>query len=339
MILDYSVKAMQWVVAYNVLTNVYNAFNLALATGNDLDILLAPLFESRYPASPAITEVTITIPEAQDQDITYPIGTIINSESNSNINFSITQAVTIYAGQTSVTAPVQCSQNGPIGNVPAHDLTIFSGNQQSYGATVDNPYPASGGANIESDDSYRARGYQWKSINIRGTYWSVVNAITSVSAVEGYYIKQFWDGYGSTLIVIDPPITTVISLVEASVDKVKAIDEDITIVPVETVPINIDVVVNVNYNSTVPLSQPEEAQVQAQVASAIETYVNGGTNSDGTTQPDLGIGNWFIPFQMEKYVANQDSKVQSMVTSYPSEPIEILSNQKAVMGTVNVTVV
>lgn len=338
MILDYSVKAMQMVEAYNDLTNVYNAFNLDLAMDGDLDILLIPLLGPRRPASPAITEVTITLPEAQDQDVTYPAGTIISSNSNSNISFSTIMAVTIYAGQTSVNAAVQCNSTGPQGNVPANDLTTFSSNQTTFGATVTNQYPASGGTNIESNDSYRARGYQWKSSNIRGTYWSVVDAITSVSAVEGYYIDQFWDGYGSTLIVIDPPLDTVISLVESSVDKIKAVDEDITIVPVETVSINIDVVVNVTYNSSVPLSLPEQAQVQAQVASAIETYINGGTNADGTTQPDLGIGNWYIPFQMERYVANQDNKVQSIASVYPSEPVEILSNQKAVLGSVNVTV-
>lgn len=335
-ILDYSVKAMQWVVAYNDLTNVYNAFNLDLAVGVDLDILLAPFLGQRRSASPAITEVTITIDEAQDQDITYPIGTVINSESNSNINFSTIEAVTIFAGQTSVTAAVQCNQTGPQGNVPANDLTIFSG--QGYGATVTNQYPASGGTNIESDDSYRARGYQWKSINVKGTYWSIVDAITSVSAVTGYFIQQFWDGYGSTLIVIDPPLDTVIGLVEAEVDKVKALDEDITIVPVETVEINVDVVVNVNLNSTIQLSLPEEAQIQAQVASAIETYVNGGINQDGTPQHDLGIGNWFIPFLMEKYVAGQVSQIQNMVSLYPTDPVEIASNQKAVIGTVNVSV-
>lgn len=148
-----------------------------------------------------------------------------------------------------------------------------------------------------------------------------------------------WDGPGTTRIVIDPPLDIVMIAVESSIDKVKAVDEDITIVPVETVPIDISTVVNVSLNSAVPLSDSEKEAIQFQVLSVIETYINGGYNSDGTPKSDLGIDNDFIPFQMERYIAEQISSVLDISTPYPAAPIPIDGHQKAVMGTADVKVI
>lgn len=337
-ILEYSVHALQYVGQYEDLTTIYNAFNLNLAVGVDLDIIGLMLGTARRPANYAVTQVNITLSNAQIQNIVIPAGSVINSASQSNLFFTTLTDVTIYAGQTTISVNVICSIVGPQGNVPAHDLTSLQG-VQNYIFTLDNPYRATGGVNVELDEPYRQRLLNAMSANVEGTYDCIVSAVGDIPTVTGYYIDPFWDGYGSTLIVIDPPLDLVINDVAQVIDEVKAVDEYIRVVPVETVPINLIIIANVSIDSTIEMSDDQKNTLALSIQSDIADYVNGGTLEDGTEIPELGIGNDFIPFQMERYVGNCELQVKNIETTFPTDPITIDSNQKAILGSVSVTVV
>lgn len=337
-ILELSVHALILSYIYEDLTRIKNAQDITLAQNDDLRIA-GQIYLSPRPARASVTDIVFEADEPPETNIVIPLGTLatVNSSTEGGMFESIAEAELI-AGTTEVTVPFQCTQEGPVGNVDANTITELVHDIDGIDS-IYNPSPAVGGVNAEDWESYRNRLYRWNYILEKGTYDAVVDAITSVSAVDGYHIDRWWNGYGSCKIIISPPIQVVLDLVRGAVDRVKAIDEDITIVGVEYISIDTSVVANATLDEVLPVSQTTKDRIKTLIEYYLKVYIDGGTNADGSTQPPLGIGKDFVPFKAGAYLASQIPEIKDLSFSFPTAPVVIEAHQKAIAGTINATVV
>ena len=145
--------------------------------------------------------------------------------------------------------------------------------------------------------------------------------------------------YGLTYITIDPPIDTVLSDVTSAVNLWKAADENVIISGVVETPVNINATINVDLGATISYSDSDKARFGQLAESYIETYINGGFDVNGNVRLELGIGQDLVLNQVIAYVLSQAPQFVDMSFASPTSNILILPNQKAVAGTINVTVI
>ncbi len=345
-IMECSVHAQLYSERYKDLTLVNNGFNPDLAPAQPIvqeDDALAILGKffigDPYPPGYAVTEVTFHVDEPSTEDVPIPAGTVVLSEQNSNILFRTTMADTLLTGTTDVTIPVICTSSGPIGNVPAGTLVIMVDPIPGIEA-VNNLNPAYGGSDGETQESYRQRLSSWKYSNVRGTYDALVAAITSVTGVNDYYIEPHpADEYGVTNISIDPDTPSVLDSVRAALEAWKAVDEKVIVSGVTLEEININAEGNANIDMNIPYSADELARFGELATHYLKVYINGGLNSDGSSNRGLGIGEDFIKSRAVSYVLGQVPELKDLTLGAPESNVAVAADKKAVAGTITVTVV
>lgn len=335
-VLEMSIIALIISYVYEDLTAVYNAQDIGKANDGDLDIL-GRMFFPRDPAKAAVTDITYSVEIAKAEPILIPINSRISDEDQ-NVVFKTLEEVTLDAGLLEVTVGAVCLDEGISGNLPADSLTHMIDNIDGIDA-VNNELGCYGGRPAESDESYRLRLFNWKYILERGTYDAIVNAINSVSSVYGYYIDRYWDGYGSTKIIIDPPLQVTIDQVTAILNNWKAVDEPYRIVGVETVPIDVSCIINISLDEAIAAMDTTKQQVKTKVEQYIRIYIDGGLNKDGSERKPLGIGKDFIPFKCGVYLSEQIPEIKDVSFNFPTTPVTIQSHQKAATNILNVVVI
>lgn len=337
LIIYFSVYAFILSETYVDLTRIYKSTNLWEASDTDLDII-GQMFLTRRQETYAVAEVTYSTATPNLVNVIIPKGSMVSSNTEDTLYFTTLEEVILPAGSLSINAGVQCTTSGPSGNLGPNTLTEIVGSIEGI-EEVTNTLKATGGRDAESKVDYRNRLLNWKYILAKGTYNAVVDSIDEVSAVEGYYIERYWDGYGSTKIIIDPPTEVVLDLVKASLDTSKAVDEDFWVVGVESLNISVNMIVNVSLDSTIAISQTRLNEIEMLAESLVKIYIDGGNNLDGTKREALGIGNDFVPFRCGIYLSEQISEIKDITFISPSIPVTIESHEKAVCGSVNITVV
>lgn len=153
------------------------------AEGADLDALVTSRFgPTRKPLTAASTTFTVTRTSYVGA-YTFPAGLTVRGYAvdGSPISFNLTTTKTLGAMQSSVTLPATCNTSGPAGNVPAASVTTISG--LPAGLTVTQPNRASGGANEETDNAYRARYRLFLRARARGVPAALEYAALSVPGI------------------------------------------------------------------------------------------------------------------------------------------------------------
>ncbi|WP_233147075.1 baseplate J/gp47 family protein [Paenibacillus selenitireducens] len=130
--------------------------HLKYAFGNFLDHIGARSETNRLAASPAQTTVKFTLSAPRPSAITIPVGTRITG-SGSQLFFITKGVAEILPGSLTVDVPCECVQAGTVGNgfLPGQLDTLVD--LIPFVATVQNITSSAGGAERESDDSYRER--------------------------------------------------------------------------------------------------------------------------------------------------------------------------------------
>ena len=338
MIIDFSVISLILSYVYNDVTRVKNALDPDSSTGTDLDNILK-LYLDRILPSYAVGTVNIDFGGPAGIDFTIPAGTVLQTQGDRIVQFVSTPAsILVTSTMDSVDVDVRCTEYGPVGNVLAHDIDLIV-SPMPVDCTVDNFLNFTGGSDYEDDDHYKGRGRVWKYSLVKGTYDSYKDALNSIPAVTGWNLDRWWRGYGTTKVVIDPPTNPVIALVTAAIELVKAVDEDITISPVELVTIDTSIIANVTIDETVAVPQSIKDDIAANIKFYTTAYINGGLNADGTVKNGLTIGDDYIPFLNDAYVLSQESRLKNVEVLYPTDPITIGQDQRAVAGEITVEVV
>jgi hypothetical protein len=344
-IMECSVHAQLYSERYKDLTRVNNGINVDLAPAqpivqeNDALAILGKLFiGDPYPPGYAVTEVTFHVDEPSPYDVPIPAGTLIQSEQNSNIFFRTLVEDMLLEGTTDISIPVICTESGPGGDVPASTLTILVDPIPGIEA-VNNMEPSFGGSDGETQESYRERFKTWKNTMVRGTPDALEAAIKSVTGVNDYYVDPHPnDEYGLTNISIDPGTPSLLDMVRSALDVWKAVDEKVVVAGVTLETINVDAEGNASIDMSVPYNANELARFGELASHYLKVYINGGLNSDGSTNKGLGIGEDFIKSRAVSYVLGQVNELKDLVLSAPASNVSVAADKKAVAGSITITV-
>ena len=109
----------------------------------------------REQSSPSVGEVVFTLKRVSDDVVVIPADTRVATDDA--ISFILIEDVTIYPGDTSGSGEVLCEQEGEYTNVFPGTVNVIISDLGIPGLSVTNPDYFGDGADIESDDDYRAR--------------------------------------------------------------------------------------------------------------------------------------------------------------------------------------
>ena len=130
---------------------------LKYSYGDFLDNLGLFKGTARNQATAAATTIRFTLSAIRPSVVSIPAGTRVAMEGV--IYFATDEYAEIPVGETSVDVPATCTVNGEGGNGYAiGDLSTIV-DPIPYVASASNITPTSGGANVETDDSYKERIY------------------------------------------------------------------------------------------------------------------------------------------------------------------------------------
>lgn len=128
---------------------------LYYATNENLDAMGELVGVERLPAAAATCTVEITLSAAREKTTIINAGTRVNA--GDNVNFALDDAVIFLAGETVKTAKAICIETGDVGNGYAAGELKNIVDPQPFLLKIVNTTLTEGGADIETDDSYRAR--------------------------------------------------------------------------------------------------------------------------------------------------------------------------------------
>jgi len=144
------------------------SLNIDSKVGLNLDKFLSIFNFGRKSAVAATGFVTFSRSQPALTDIRIPAGQqVVAPTSTADIWFRTTFDVTIRAGESSVTAPIQAVVPGVAGNVAAQAITEYIGGVGFDSVT--NDAPTSGGVDQETDDQYKVRFKNTVFRNVSGT--------------------------------------------------------------------------------------------------------------------------------------------------------------------------
>lgn len=128
---------------------------LAYATGGNLDHIGVLVGTDRLSASAATVTLEFSLNEARETGTVIPKGT--RATAGNGVMFATDATAVIFAGTTSITAPVTCTKTGTAGNDYASGEIICLVDPVPFVASVTNTTKSAGGSETESDDAYRLR--------------------------------------------------------------------------------------------------------------------------------------------------------------------------------------
>lgn len=145
-------------------------FDIDTKVGSDLDNFVALFGFARKSGSQATGIVTFSRSAPATADIIIPAGTNVmvpTSGINPQVTFITTSTIILPTGASSVDVPVQCTDVGTQGNVPAGAINAFSNNADI--SAVSNAAATTGGAPPELDADLRLRFKNTVFRNVSGT--------------------------------------------------------------------------------------------------------------------------------------------------------------------------
>jgi uncharacterized phage protein gp47/JayE len=165
------------------------ALFLDSAEGEDLDRLVADRFSPtlvRKQAAPAVTELSFTrpIPPSSGVALTFDVGRKFRTDNGTE--FELTEPVSLpLASSGPVVGTVQAVLSGTGGNVEAGQIVQFSQTPDDPTVLVTNPEPATGGTDVETDESLRERARDFFRTSRRATLDAIeFGALTVDGVVE-----------------------------------------------------------------------------------------------------------------------------------------------------------
>lgn len=127
------------------------------ASGGNLDYIAKIQGLSRIPDGPSITRCELTLVTGHAQ-VVIPAGFLITSQDGT-AQYATNEPTTVPVGIDVIVVPVTCTTDGSFSNNYAADTITVIQNPQPYLISATNLDVTSGGADIETDASFRARWY------------------------------------------------------------------------------------------------------------------------------------------------------------------------------------
>jgi hypothetical protein len=236
----------------------------------------------RRPAIAATGTVTVSFIQNLSQSVVFPTGykfyTVpINGKT---IYFQSTQDVTASIGVTSVDIPVQCTEAGTVGNVPAYSIRRIV-NSTPFLAGVQNNQRFFTGAPEETKEERQKRFNSFVSSLGKSSPDAVTYGCMQVSGIAGVYIQEdigmiyvyAHDAYGNLDSTLKSALVS--QLYNYKAGGIKAIVTGVTRKPVD---LSIQVLINSGYNPDTVLYNIQDA---------VEVYLDKFTVSKSLVVADL----------------------------------------------------
>jgi uncharacterized phage protein gp47/JayE len=280
-----------------LIVQIWLSERLVTSTGTDVDSFVGDFGLTRLPARPATGDVTFSRFYAGMSSLIVPY---FNADGSTNaagaqvLTADLTQAFGVYvdttqatwnatmggylvpAGTVSITVPVQALVAGSAGNVQANAISLLTTAIPGVD-TVTNSTVFSNGEDAESDAALKARFQVFVATRAEATLAAVENAIATVqlglsyavientlpngTSQPGFFTATVDDGTGN-------PPTALLSAVYTAIDAVRPIGSTFAVQPPAVITASVSMSISAAAGYSV-------ATLQGQVASAIETYING----------------------------------------------------------------
>lgn len=310
------------------------ARSLATATGDDLDTLVADIYQDKRKGANAASGYVYLVRDVLSTAPTYiPYGTrfaVPASATQPAVTFFATQDITVGANAGnphtgSILVPCQCVTADETGNVAVGQITqildtlpdttwaftlptvLLPTNSQNFAsnAVISNPYMA-GGASAEDDDTFRARIQQsaFDDSKRRGTRAAILAGALSVPGIANATVVEPGDGTvlvfcGDSSYNLSP---TGQQAVQLELENWRAFGVPTIVRPYS--------VVTVNVNATLYMQRPLQSynisgapgSLQAQAIANIQTYFK------SRQRPDEFFGNL-----IEAAIASASSETQQVI--------------------------
>lgn len=247
---------------------------LRYAAGNNLDHLGALVGTERLLATAAKTTMIITLSAAQDSAVIIPAGTRIAVNGNTDIYFAIDELQIIQPGETTIEADATCLQSGVIGNGFGENQINVIVDPVPFVKSITNITVSAGGADVETDDSYREAIHQApESFSVAGPDGAYIYFAKRASALISD-VAVFSPEPGT--VQITPletggkiPESELLEIIEEAVNDraVRPLTDKVDVVAPTAVPYNIDV--------TYYISKDDNSQanvIQENVKQAVEEF-------------------------------------------------------------------
>lgn len=326
---------------YEDLDNEHFSNKIEYAVGSDLDDLGILLNCSRPNGTKSAVNLTFTLSERQDDEVTIPAGSILCTARN-GLTFRSNEDLYFNPDETERTITFLCTKKGSKHQVEKNMVNQIDTDLSEYltgTVTVINNESSFGGSDTFNDDDYRTLLKNWILKNQKGNSIAYTENLDKIDGLESYNLIPLWDGAGTVKIVLDcDESAAVMNRVWNEVNEVtKNIDADIFITTPDKVVINVFCTVDVNIDRVNPFSKSEMSDIEQKINVAINKYIKGGVRRNGNYYKGLTIGQDFIPFRAGIFITEEVPEVQNVVFSYPEEVINIENDEIGVTGEISIT--
>ena len=334
-VLDKAVIAKRFEEFYSLLHTVYQAMNVDIATGNDLDNLGAIMGIQRPSATYAMVELVFTS-NFTEEDVRIEPGRIVSTSTG--ISYQTLEEVYIPSTESECTVPARAVIPGSKSKVVEDTLTILETGIPNISVT--NPNGSSGGVDEYTDDQYRELLKNWRNIQLKGSLEAYNEYFSNFNGIDGYRIVPNWNGSGTVKIIIDPGLPIQLNTAYNELrSTVSQIDTDLFLTAPTDKIIDVYATVNVDIDRVNPYSSNEKELIQAKIISAIKIFIDGGYRVNGKYYPGLEIGEDFIPHKLSVFLDQEIPELKSISFQYPEDYIQILDDEKGKSNIISIEMI
>lgn len=298
---------------------------LAYSEGDYLDYLGDRVNTPRIPAKAATTTIRYTLSAPQPQVVTIPAGN--RQTPGQAITFATVKAQDVPAGATQIDILGQCTSVGALGNGWGPGQINKLVDPLPWISKVENLTTSAGGADIESDDSYRERIREApESFSVAGPegayrYWAksasteIVDVAVYSPAAGEVVIRPLLQGGGI-------PGQVILDAVNAICNNrsIRPLTDQVSVLAPETVSYNVTLTYYISQDKAT-----EALAIQSAVAQAITDYVNWQKGK---------LGRDVNPSELITRIVNAGAK-RASITAPVFTHLE--AYQVAIAGTLNVS--
>ncbi|WP_407454415.1 baseplate J/gp47 family protein [Methanobrevibacter sp.] len=331
-----AVLAKMFKIAYRAMTSVYESDKIDYAEGEDLDNIGKKRGIPRPKATFAEVNVTFTLMDVINEDVTIPRGVIVST--NDGIRYTTLEDIYIPSVESSATVKCKSVEPGVSSKIIENRLVNIV-SALPYNFTCINNESSSGGTNEYTDDEYRHFILNWFKIHLKGSFEAFEYYFANCDGVDGYKLIPNWGVTGYSKIIVDPGDSYQLNEIYNDLKSAVAqYDEDLFLCAPEDVYIDIHAIVDVDIDQVNPYSPQEKENIKNRIISAIKTFIDGGyINRGGDYEGYYGgmlIGEDFIPHKLAVFLDDKIPELKNITFNYPEDYIPIPDEGKGKSNTI-----
>ena len=328
-------------IVYQAMTSVYESDKIDYAEGEDLDEIGRKRGIPRPRATFAEANVTFTLIEAINIDVTIPEGVVVST--NDGIEYVTLEDIYIPGEESSATVKCRSVEPGLNSKIIENKLVNIVSNLP-FDFTCTNIKSSSGGTNEYEDDEYRYFLLNWFKIHLKGSFEAFEYYFANRDGIDGYKLIPNWGVTGFSKIIVDPGDSFQLNEIYNDLQSgVAQYNEDLFLCAPDDILIDIYAVVDVDIDQVNPYSPQEKEDIKNRIISAIKVFIDGGYISKGEDEEryyeGLLIGEDFIPHKLAVFLDDEIPELKNITFNYPEDYIQITDEGKGKSNTISIEMI